>query len=117
MQVERRDQFDQSVVISDGGNKTVLLTPSISENYWSYRVILSDKQAIIAFPKFATLGIGFAVEDDWNTNLPYTQDAERIFEHIAHNKGDPSIKDTDCLAAIRLLQEAIAADRLTTPKN
>jgi hypothetical protein len=98
MQVERRDQPDQTVVIGDKrvivGGKTILLTPPIIEDYWSYRVILSDKQAIIAFPKFRTIGIGFAVEDDWNTNLPYTQDAEHILEHIAHNKGDPSIKDT-----------------------
>lgn len=88
---------------------SLLLAPPIDEDYWAWRVRLSDRQAIVGFPKFTTIGIGFAVEDDWNTNLPYTCPAEQIYDHIAHNKGDDAISAGDCLAAIRLIQEAAAA--------
>lgn len=89
----------------------VMMTPPINEDYWLYRVKVSERQAVVGFPKFMTIGVGFAVEEDWNTNLPYTCDAERIYEHIAHNKGDASIYREDCLAAIRMIQDAAAADR------
>ncbi len=58
-----------------------------------------------------TPDLGFAVEDDWNTNLPYTSTSGDIFRHIAHNKGDESISDEDCMAAIAMVQAAIAEDR------
>ncbi|MEU0937664.1 hypothetical protein [Embleya sp. NPDC005971] len=84
------------------------LTPLITEDYWMFRVRLSPSQAIVAFPKFGTIGIGFAVEESsWNTNLPYTCETERIYEHIARNKGDESITCEDCVAAIRLIQDAV----------
>lgn len=89
----------------------VMLTPAIDEDYWSYRVKLTDTQAIVGFPKFNTIGIGFAKEEDWNTNLPYTCGTEEIYEHIAHNKGDDSIPRERCIAAIKAIQEAAAADR------
>ncbi len=77
---------------------------------WTHRVKLTDRQAILGFPKFATIGIGFAVEDDgWD--LPYTVDAERIYEHIACNKGDDLISRQDCIEAIRLIQAAIIRER------
>jgi hypothetical protein len=82
------------------------------ESYWSYRVKLSEDQAIIGFVKFGSMiGIGFARED-WssNTNLPYTSDAEKIYNHISPNKGDAAIAREDCLAAIRLIQDAARAD-------
>jgi hypothetical protein len=89
----------------------IMITPALDEDFWAYRVVLSERQAIVGFPKFTTVGIGFAMEEDWNTNLPYTCDAHDIFRHIAHNKGDDTISDADCLAAIRLVQEAVKADR------
>ena len=89
----------------------IMLTPAVDEDYWQYRVRLSGTQAILGFPKFMTIGIGFAQEEDWNTNLPYTCEAEQIYDHIAHNKGDDAIAREDCLAAIRLVQEAAARDR------
>lgn len=101
-----RTQLDGTPVIGP-----VMLAPSLGEDYWSYRVLLSERQAIVGFPKFGTIGIGFAVEDDWNTNLPYRCAAEDILQHILHNKGDESISDEDCLAAIRLIQGAAKADR------
>lgn len=84
------------------------ITPPIDETYWLYRVPLTDRQALVAFPKFGLVGIGFAVEDDdWNTNLPSTCDAVEIYEHIECNKGDDSISRENCIAAIRMLQDAV----------
>ena len=68
---------------------------------------LSDEQAIVGFPKFGMIGIGFAQEEDWNTNLPSSLDAQEIFDHISHNKGDPDIADEDCVQAIRMIQAAV----------
>lgn len=107
--VERRAQPDRTPTYGDG---MVMVTPPVSEDYWSYRVRLGDKQqAIIAFPKFGTIGIGFAQEEDWNTNLPYTCASFEIFDHIKHNKGDDAISDADVLEAIRLVRAAIDEDR------
>lgn len=106
--LERKDQPNLTPVLGGG---RMQITPPIEESYWQYRVKLSDTQAIVGFPKFSTIGIGFAQEEDWNTNLPYTSDAEDIFKHIAHNKGDKSIKNADCIAAIRMIQAAVREDR------
>jgi hypothetical protein len=88
----------------------VALAPPVSADYWLYRVKLSDTQAMLGFPKYATIGVGFAREDcDYNANLPYTCDAKAIYAHIRDNKGDPRISDSDCLAAIRMIQDAARA--------
>lgn len=98
-------------------NKTVdtgmlVIAPNLGDDYWSYRVRLSDTQAIVGFPKFFTIGIGFAIEDDdWNTNLPYTCPAQDIYDHIAGNKGDDNITRDDCLTAIRMIQTAAAGSQ------
>jgi hypothetical protein len=105
--LERKDQGDQTPIL--GGQ--VLLTPPIGCDYWAYRVIVGEGQAVVGFPKFGTIGIGFAVEEDWNTNLPYTCKTEAIFGHIAHNKGDDSISDDNVRAAIALIQAAATEDR------
>lgn len=105
--LERKDQANETAVIG----AAMMMTPMIDEDYWAYRVRLSDKQAIVGFPKFMTVGIGFAVEEDWNTNLPYTCDAEEIYDHIQHNKGDDAIGREACLEAIRLIQAAAREDR------
>lgn len=89
------------------GGSCVLITPPIDEGYWWMRVPVSDQQAVVCFPKFMTIGIGFQQEEDWNTNLPYTGEAQHIFDHISHNKGDDSIADADCVTAIEMLQAAI----------
>lgn len=107
--LERKDQSNETPVIETpkGG---IAMTPPIDEDYWSYRVMVSETQAIVGFPKFFTIGIGFAVEEDWNTNLPYTCDTEQIWNHIAHNKGDDSIPDELCVEAIKLIQQAATVD-------
>ncbi len=106
--LEVRGQENETAVIGP-----FMITPPINEDYWQYRVRLSDTQAIVGFPKFGTIGIGFAQEEDWNTNFPYTAGADETYEHIAHNKGDDSITREDCIAAIRMIQERATADRET----
>jgi hypothetical protein len=86
----------------------IMITPLIDKDYWMFKVPLSDKQAIVGFPKFTTIGIGFQNEEDWNTNLPYSCDAQEIYDHIAHNKGDDSISDNQCIEAINLIKDAAA---------
>lgn len=111
--LERRDQANESGVAVGGwrGEAVVMFTPPISEDYWAYRVVVGDDQAIVGFPKYTTIGIGFAKEEDWNTNLPYTCGTEEIWHHIDHNKGDDAIPDERCIEAIRMVQEAVNADR------
>ena len=110
--LERRGQENRTP--NFGG---VMLTPPVGDDYWSHRVCVGGGQAVVAFPKFSTIGIGFAVEDvDWNTNLPWTMGTDEIFNHIIHNKNPKdlcdgeSIADEDCRQAIVMLQEALLAD-------
>jgi hypothetical protein len=112
--LERRGQPDKTGMFPAGagaGDSVVMITPPLDEDYWEYRVQLSPLQAIVGFPKFMTIGIGFAREEDWNTNLPYLCGTEQIFQHIAHNKGDDGISDDTVREAIRLIQEAVREDR------
>jgi len=88
------------------GPSGILITPPIDEDYWALRVPLTDKQAVVAFPKFCTMGIGFQHEEDWNTNLPFQTDAEAIYKHIEHNKGDKTITKKQVIQAIKMLQAA-----------
>lgn len=66
---------------------------------------VSPKQAVIGFRKFSTIGIGFAKEEDWNSNLPFGCKTEEIYNHIAHNRAgaDPAT----CREAIRMIQQAV----------
>lgn len=121
--LERAPRPDESPVLRTG-NATIMLTPPVSADYWSYRVRLNDRQAIVAFPKFGTIGIGFAKEEDWNTNLPYTCHTLEILSHIWHNvdsgkpedgEGDYDLPEDDISilqvhAAISAIQQAIAHD-------
>jgi hypothetical protein len=89
----------------------VVMTPAPlmagdNEGYWLFRVPLREGQAIVAFPKFGTIGIGFAQEDDWNTNLPFDNPALRLYEHIKHNKKYKLITRADALKAILAAQRA-----------
>lgn len=82
-----------------------MITPPINENFWIMRVPLSKTQAVVAFPKFSVIGIGFQKETDWNTNLPSGTCAIEIYEHIKHNKGDAKIPRGACIEAICMLQK------------
>ena len=93
-------------ILAGGG---LMITPAVGDkDYWVFRVQLSSKQAVVAFPKFLTLGIGFLMEEDWNTNLPYQCDVDEIFNHIKHNKGSKKIADEDVTLAIKMIKDTIA---------
>lgn len=103
--LERKDQELGGII----ANGLLRITPGLDEDYWSYRVQLSEEQAVLGFPKFSPrlIGIGFAVEKDWNTNLPTSCSAQEIFEHIKHNKCDDSIEDADVIRAIEMIRTAV----------
>lgn len=66
------------------------------------------QQSQLAFPRFFTIGIGFAKEEDWNTNLPYSCSADEIYGHIKHNKLYKEITKEQCVEAISELQKRCA---------
>src|SRR5213076_3417282 len=111
--LERKSQADETpVFVSDDGQPVGSVTPPIEEDYWAYRVGLTEAQALLGFPKFGVVGIGFAVEDfDWNLNLPSTYEADVILEHIWKNAGDSVTDKAVVLEAIRLIQRAVEEDR------
>lgn len=91
------------------GETSVMMTPPVGdEDYWLFKVMVSDTQSIVGFPKFMQVGIGFQQEEDWNSNLPSTSSAEKIFDHISDNKGDDSIPDERCIRAIEMIKAAAA---------
>lgn len=106
--LESRVQHDRTHAETNASG-IMMVTPMVTKDYWQFRVRLGKKQAIVGFPKFFTIGIGFQREEDWNTNLPYTSSAADIYEHIKHNKGAPAIRKADCLKAIAMIQEAAKA--------
>jgi hypothetical protein len=110
LKLEIKDQEQDSGVEALAA-RGILIAPPIEEGFWKYRVCLSKSQAIVGFPKFGTIGIGFEKEKDWNTNLPYTCDAEEIYSHIKHNKGPGNIQQEDCIQAIKMIQEAIEVNQ------
>lgn len=92
------------------GKINVMITPPVGdEDYWLFKVMVSDSQALVGFPKFMQIGIGFQQEEDWNSNLPSTTEAEDIFNHIKDNKGDDSIPNERCIEAIEMIRTAAAA--------
>ena len=106
--LETKEQPNKSPMKNQAGH-LIMMTPPISEDYWLYRVAVGDNQAIIGFPKFNVIGIGFQIEEDWNTNLPKSEGAEAILNHIWHNRGKgndgPEFRER-CLQAIRMIQTA-----------
>lgn len=93
------------------GGLMVSITPDINADYFIARVPLFQDQSIVIFPKFGTIGCGFAQEEDWNTNLPIRSDAKVIYDHIAKNKKYPEITEEQCIEAIRMLQAWAEANR------
>jgi len=86
------------------GKAVAMITPPVGQDYWLFRVKLFKDQAIIGFPKFGTIGIGFAVEDaNWNTNLPFSLFPEQIYSHIKANKKYDEITKEECIEAIALI--------------
>ena len=85
--------------------KGVLITPPLNKDYWLFRVKLDNDQAVLGFPKFTTIGIGFAKEEDWNTNLPFSVETDTIYNHIKHNKKPSKASKKEVMTAIEMIQE------------
>ncbi len=79
----------------------------MDEQYYILKVNLFKDHSILAFPKFGTIGIGFALEDDWNCNLPISCTNERIYNHIKHNKKYKEITKKDCIKAIDMIKSCL----------
>lgn len=107
LKLEYRDEFEGDDTPFKVGGLIIMMTPSVGEDYWMFRVKLFKDQAIIAFPKFGQIGIGFAVEgENWNTNLPSTCETEYIYNHIKKCKKYSEITKAECIEAISILQKA-----------
>lgn len=101
-------QANSKLVRDPCAGSTIMITPPIGDkDYWLFRVNLFEDQSVIAFPKFGTIGIGFAIEDAWNTNLPYSDSAESICKYIWHNRRYSAIKKKRTIRAIKMLQQAV----------
>ena len=87
------------------GGVLVSITPPLDENYFIARIKLYRDQAVQIFPKFGTIGCGFAKETDWNTNLPIACAAEKTADHILHNKKYKKITRKQVIKAITVLQD------------
>lgn len=91
------------------GNNQIMVCPPTGEDYWVFRVKLCKDQAVLGFPKFGMVGVGMALEENGNTNLPlnsnYTPlaNANRIYSHIKCNKRYKSITHQMIVDAIILI--------------
>lgn len=107
MALEFNEKFvEQSTKMKTDDGGTIEFSPVVYDEYYLFRVHLYKDQYLLAFPKFGTLGIGFALEDDWNTNLPYICDTDKIYDHIKCNKKYKEIKKRDVINAINELKAA-----------
>ena len=104
--VEYKKGFEPSKDCIRLSGGIIMFTPAINEDYYIMKVNLYKDQALVAFPKFGLIGIGFAQESDWNSNLPYQVPAERLYKHIRSNKKYRAITKQMCLEGLKLLQEA-----------
>lgn len=116
LKIEYNDRCEDGTTligIQTGPNtgELIMATPAIGEDYWLFRVKLVKDQALLGFPKFGLLGVGFAIEDeDWNRNLPLLADAdtermEDIWDHIKVNKKYTSINKAMVMEALKLMRD------------
>jgi len=82
-----------------------VISPVVSDDYWLFRVPLFENQALLAFPKCFTMGIGFAQEEvEQNVNLPYECGIETILKYLKRNKKYEDISDAKIREAIKMLK-------------
>lgn len=116
MKVEIRENHPLATPEKMIGDTLVMVTPNVNEDFWLLRVPVSKSQAVVAFPKFSMLGIGFQFEDkDWNTNLPWSVSAEEIYDHIKINR--KGARKPKCIQAIELLQQTIREKNFDPERN
>lgn len=104
MDVEINKNFVKTDTDVKFGRSIVMVAPPVDEDYWIFRAKLFKDQAVVAFPKFSGIAIGFAQEEDWNTNLPCECQPEVIFNHIKHNKKYSEISNEKCLEALKSIR-------------
>ena len=104
MKIEVNATFSPSAREAGRISESLSMTPAISETYFIARVVLFRDQAVQIFPKFFTIGCGFAQEEDWNVNLPLATPARDLYRHIKINKKYDEISEAMCIEAIEMLQ-------------
>lgn len=115
LKIEVNEAFMAAITdIELPGGIVVSVTPPLDGEYWAARVPIDERQAVVCFPKFGTIGIGFQHEDhDWNTNLPYRVSAEDIYEHIKVNKNRKGkrcrVERATIIEAIEILRQFATA--------
>lgn len=110
----RRIDVADDTMIDFGGGVSIGIGRGGDEDYWAYRVQLTDKQAVIGFPKFGTIGVGFLREnDDWNSNLPYSSPVVMIADHIRRNRfvDGEDIPRANVERALTMIRDAVGEDR------
>jgi len=96
---------------SKDGGPVGFASPDVDEDYWVVRVPVSKTQAVVGFPKYFTIGIGFQHEKaDSNVNLPFCSSVDRIYLHIEKNRDGAS--PDRCKKAIRMIQDAVVEHKL-----
>jgi hypothetical protein len=111
--LEMNEKFTKAQdTLTSASGMRIMITPPLDKDYWLFRVQLVKDQAVVGFPKFGLIGIGFAIEEeDWNTNLPSSTYTNDIVEHIWVNRKYKSITKDMVMRAVTMIQAA-AADYL-----
>ena len=87
------------------GGGTFIVTPPLDGDYFIARVVLHKDQAVQIFPKFMTIGCGFAIEEgSWNTNLPLAWNTDELVDHIWKNRKYEEITKEMVAEAVDLLK-------------
>lgn len=111
LKLEVNQDFDDNVYrksLLNFDKGLIMITPCLGNEYWIYKVQLSNSQAVIGFPKFGVIGIGVIKETKgWNTNLPSDTNTAEIYEHIKINKCDKKITKKKCIKAINMIKDYI----------
>ena len=107
LKLEVRKNFIKDHMTEVLASRGILITTPTNEDFWLFKVPLSNGQAVVGFPKFRTIGIGFLKEEyDWNCNFPYTTDAKETYEHIKDNRRPAKERKPTIIKAIKMIQEA-----------
>ena len=106
LELEFRNEFKKKADSFKAGKIVIMMTPPIDEDYWIFRIKLHKDQALVGFPKFGTIGIGFAQEEDWNTNLPYQATTKEIADHIWINRKYPQVSYKILTKAVDIMRKA-----------
>ena len=106
LELEFRNEFKKATDGFKMGKIQIMMTPPIDEKYWVFRIKLHKDQAVVAFPKFGLMGIGFAQESNWNTNLPSCDSTKSIVDHIWENRKYPQVTYAILTKAVKMLQKA-----------